>query len=147
MAEKQIQQQGRPLRSGFFDKDAFRKKGRSILVLKTGVAGLHYHVDENSEEGRKLLEALTPGTELKLFRDTDNEHDKWAISVYTSDDQELGYVPRFKNETIARLMDCGKAFHAYVDEPSEPPKDATEYRRTRAQTEDYRLPFSIYMED
>ena len=147
MAEKQIQQQGRPLRSGFFDKDAFRKKGRSILVLKTGVAGLHYHVDENSDEGRELLEALTPGTELKLFRDTDNEHDKWAISVYTSDDKELGYVTRFKNETIARLMDCGKVFHAYVDEPPEPPKDATEYRRTRAKTEDYRLPFSIYMED
>ena len=147
MAEKQIQQQGRPLRSGFFDKDAFRKKGRSILVLRTGVAGLRYHVDENREEGRKLLETLTPGTELKLFRDTDNEHDKWAISVYTSDDKELWYVTRFKNETIARLMDCGKVFHAYVDEPPEPPKDATEYRRTRAQTEDYRIPFSIYMED
>jgi len=147
MAEKLRQQQDQPLRSGFFDREAFRKKSRSILVLKTGVAGLHFHVDENSDEGRKLLEALTPGTELRLFRDTDNEHDQWAISVYTSDDKELGYVTRFKNETIARLMDCGKVFHAYVDEPPEPPKDATEYRRTRAVTEDYRLPFSIYMED
>lgn len=147
MAEKQIQQQGQPLRSGFFDKEAFRKKSRSILVLKTGVAGLRFHVDENSDEGRKLLEALTPGTELQLFRDTDNEHDQWAISVYTSDDKELGYVTRFKNETIARLMDCGKVFHAYVDEPPEPPKNATEFRRTRTSTEDYRIPFSIYMEE
>ena len=30
MAEKLIQQQGKPLRSGFFDKEAFRKKSRSI---------------------------------------------------------------------------------------------------------------------
>ena len=28
-----------------------------------------------------------------------------------------------------------------------PPKDATEARRTRAVTEDYRVPFSIYMEE
>ena len=28
-----------------------------------------------------------------------------------------------------------------------PPKDATEARRTRAATEDYRVPFSIYMEE
>lgn len=147
MADKQMQQQGKPLRSGFFDRDAFRQKGRSILVLKTAVAGLYFYVDQNSDEGRTLMEALTPGTELRLFRDADNEHDKWAISVYTSDDKELGYVTRFKNETIARLMDYGKVFHAYVDEPPEPPKDATEARRTRAATEDYRLPFSIYMDD
>lgn len=147
MADHQIQQGKQPMRSGFFDRDAFRKKSRTILVLKTAVAGLYFHVDENSDEGRELLKSLTPGTELCLFRDTDNEHDKWAISVYTSDDRELGYVTRFKNETIARLMDYGKVFHAYVDEPPEPPKDATEARRTRTSTENYLLPFSIYMED
>lgn len=145
MADKQVQ--GQTLRSGFFHRDAFKQKGRSILVLKTAIAGLDYFVDQNSDEGRKLMESLTQGTELRLFRDTDNEHDKWAISVYTSDDKELGYVTRFKNETIARLMDYGKVFHAYVDEPPEPPKNATEARRTRTATEDFNLPFSIYMDD
>lgn len=147
MADRQMQEKGRSLRSGFFDRDAFRQKGRSILVLKTAVAGLNHHVDDNSDEGRDLLDTLTPGTELHLFRDTDNEHDQWAISVYTTDNRELGYVTRFKNETIARLMDCGKVFHAYVDEPPEPPKDATQARRTRTPTENYKLPFSIYMDD
>jgi hypothetical protein len=147
MADHQIQEAGKPLRSGYFDRDAFRQKSRSILVLKTAVAGLNFHVDNNSDEGRDLLEALTPGTELHLFRDTDNEHDQWAISVYTTDDRELGHVTRFKNETIARLMDYGKVFHAYVDEPPKPPKNETEARRTRAPTENYRLPFSIYMDD
>ena len=147
MAEHQMQEKGQVLRSGFFDRDAFRQKGRSILVLKTAVAGLYYYVDDNSDEGRDLLETLTPGTELHLFRDPDNEHDQWAISVYTTDNRELGYVTRFKNETIARLMDYGKVFHAYIDELPDPPKDAAEARRTRAPTEDYKLPFSIYMDE
>ena len=147
MAEYQMQERGQPLRSGYFNRDAFQQKERSILVLKTAVAGLYFHVDSNSDEGREILDALTPGTELHLFRDTDNEHDKWAISIYTTDNRELGYVTRFKNETIARLMDYGKVFHAFVDDPPEPPKDDTEARRTRTVTEDYTLPFSIYMDD
>lgn len=147
MSDYEMQNRGQTLRSGFFDKNAFRRKSREILVLKTAVAGLQFHVDENSDEGRKLLESLIPGTELHLFRDTGNEHDEWAISVYTTDDKELGYVTRFKNETIARLMDYGKVFHAYVDEPPKPPKDATEARRTRTPTENYQLPFSVYMEE
>lgn len=150
MSDYQMQEKSGTLRSGFFDRDAFRKKGKSVLVLKTAVAGLCFHVDDNSKEGRRLLEALTPGTELKLFREPDNEHDEWAIAVSTSDDRELGYVTRFKNETIARLMDSGKVFHAYVDERPEPPRNAQEMydlARNRAATEDYRLPFSVYMED
>ena len=147
MADTMAQSREKTLRSGFFDKNAFRRKSREILVLKTAVAGLRYHVDDNSDEGRQLLESLKPGTELYIFRDTDNEHDEWAISVYTTDNKELGYVTRFKNETIARLMDYGKVFHAYVDEPPETPKDATEARRTRTPTEDWQLPFSVYMEE
>lgn len=135
------------LKSGYFDRDAFKQKGKNILVLKTAIAGLRHYVDDNSEEGSDFLESLTPGTELHLFRNPNNEHDKWAISVYTTDNREIGYVTRFKNETIARLMDYGKVFHAYVDEPPEPPENETEYRRTRAPTEDYKIPFSIYMED
>ncbi|MBQ6569963.1 MAG: HIRAN domain-containing protein [Clostridia bacterium] len=147
MAEHQILKKEQIIRSGFFDRDAFSQKGRMILVLKTAIAGLFYHVDDNSDEGKQLLERLTPGTELHLFRDTDNEHDKWAVSVYTSDNRELGYITRFKNETIARLMDYGKVFHAYVDEQPEPPQNENEARRTRTPTEDFKLPFSIYMEE
>ncbi|MCR5484681.1 MAG: HIRAN domain-containing protein [Clostridiales bacterium] len=147
MADKQTAEQAATIRSGYFDRDAFKEKKKSILVLKTGVAGLYFHVDTKTDEGKTFLASLTPGTELRLFRDTDNEHDRWAISVYTSDDRELGYITRFKNETIARLMDYGKVFHAYVDEPRERPKDETEERRTVAPTENFALPFSIYMDD
>ena len=147
MANKQAQQEGMPLRSGYFDRDAFRQKKRMILVLQTAIAGLFYNVNESLEEDRELLESLTPGTELHLFRDPDNEYDKWAISVYTTDDRELGYVTRFKNETIARLMDVGKTFRAFVDERPETKEELESIGKTRASTEDYRLPFSVYLEE
>lgn len=149
MADYQIQEKGQPLRSGYFDRNAFREKGRSILVLQTAIAGLRFYVDDNSDDGRELLNKLTPGTELFLYRDPNNEHDKWAVSVFTSENKELGYITRFKNETIARLMDQGKVFHAFVDEPPElsEDEDKAEARKRKTPTEDFKLPFSIYMDD
>lgn len=68
--------------------------------MKTGIAGMQFHVDIESKEGKALLDSLTPGTELMLYRDVDNEHDKWAISVYTKDDREIGYITRFKMKRL-----------------------------------------------
>lgn len=147
MAEVLQAGEGSPIRAGFFNRDAFRKKSRMLLVLQSSVAGLDYMVDTETPEGQALLESLTPGTELLLLRDTDNIHDKWAISVFTMDKQRLGYVSRFKNETVSRLMDLGKVFHAYVDEKRVLPDDPTQYRRTVAPTERFEVPFSVYMEE
>lgn len=147
MAKTKRQNAEKAIRAGYFDKSAFQQKKRLILVLKTGVAGLRFHVDKESGEGKALLAKLTPGTELMLFRDTNNEHDKWAIAVYTKDNKELGYITRFKNESVARLMDTGRKFLAFVDEPPAPPADETESRRTRTFTEGFEIPLSIYMEE
>lgn len=147
MADNRLAQEGSPIRAGFFDREAFQRKSRMLLVLQTGVAGFTHNVDLETPEGKALLESLTPGTELLLLRDTDNIHDKWAISVFTMDKRRLGYISRFKNETVSRLMDLGKVFHAYVDEKRVLPDDPTQYRRTVAPTERLEVPFSVYMED
>lgn len=139
-----------PIGAGFFDKNAFRKKAQLILVLKTGLAGLVYRAHEYEQGAQafyQLLEQLEPGTELKLYREPDNVHDEWAIQVFTQDDVELGYISRFKNETIARLMDEGKKFMAYVDEKQEESDDPEKRRSSQAPTEDFRMPVAIYMED
>ena len=134
------------IRSGYFDRNAFKRRSGELLVLKTGIAGLQFS-EYSAEHSKKELEAeLTPGTELFLFRDADNPADEWAIAVYTSEDQKLGYVTRFKNETIARLMDHGKVFHAYIDEP-EKQKKSDDPRKKYAPTENFAVPFSVYMED
>ena len=93
------------------------KKSRPnwVLVLWTGIAGIWYHLDLESEQGKKIMKSLVPGTELVLKRDKNNKYDRWAIAIYTKEDQMLGFVTRYKNESIARLMDHGFRFHAFVE--------------------------------
>ncbi|MBQ7784700.1 MAG: HIRAN domain-containing protein [Clostridia bacterium] len=116
-----------------------------MLVLQTGIAGLHHHIEGNEDQER--INSLTPGTELKLFREPENEYDEWAIAVYITDDDKLGYISRFKNETIARLMDAGKKFTAIVDDPEERVRqeDETGKKKRAAYTENMALPFSVYL--
>jgi len=127
------------------EEEELRKK-RPVwkLVLWTGVAGIQYHVDVNSPEGKALLGSLKPGTELKLVREPKNSYDRWAIAVYTRNDIHLGYMTRYKNETIARLMDEGYTFHAIVES-----RKKTNYRvpeEQRTFTENYTIPYSVWME-
>lgn len=98
----------------------------------------------------EALDNLQPGTELILYRESDNKYDKWAIAVHLTEDDKLGFITRFKNETIARLMDVGKKFIAVVDDPAEDAEAAEiaekENRRNRnAATENMAIPFSVYM--
>lgn len=144
--DKQMQEAPQSLRGRLFKRDDTRRKEHQILVLQTGIAGLQHHI-ENEEEQQRIND-LTPGTELKLFREPENEHDEWAIAVYITDDDKLGYISRFKNETIARLMDAGKKFTAIVDDPEERAKQEEEekgIKRRSAYTENIALPFSVYL--
>lgn len=133
-------------RGRMYQRDNARPKEQRILVLKTGIAGVQFHIE--SEEERDALNVIAPGTELMLFREPDNERDEWAIAVYLTDDDKLGYISRYKNETIARLMDAGKKFVGVVDEPEIDTEQIVgkEMRRNhRAPTENMALPFSVYL--
>ena len=146
MPEFAYQKKESEIKGGFYAKDSVRRNESLVLVLQTGLAGIHYHLDpERSPEDKEFLENLKPGTELVLYREPENEHDKWAIEVYTQDNRHIGYITRFKNETIARLMDLGREFKAVVCEKPPEPQDDDEYRRTVAPTEDYRISLEIYM--
>lgn len=142
------QEMPQTLRGWMFCPDGARPKERRILALKTGVAGLKYHME--SEDERAALERLVPGTELLLFREPENEHDEWAVAVYLNRQDKIGFITRFKNETIARLMDAGKRFVGVVDDPETDSEAKTivekELRRSRhAPTENMALPVSIYL--
>ena len=139
MAEYLQQEKKDEFHAGFFMPDAFKKKEVQIKVLETAIAGMGFHVENEQEE--KNLQELIPGTELTLYREPDNQYDKWAIAVYYDKEDMLGYVTRYKNETIARLMDCGKKFIAIVDEPREPNKKENQ---NQAPTE-RGIPVSIYL--
>ncbi len=78
---------------------------KDILVLECLVAGTSF---------RKLDEvapALTSEVKLELRREAKNKFDPFAVALYF-EQYKIGYIPRDKNEVIARLLDAGKAFFA-----------------------------------
>ncbi|MHC1705922.1 MAG: HIRAN domain-containing protein [Bacteroidales bacterium] len=78
---------------------------RDILVLEIHIAGTSYR--ENIDEVEPSINA---GQMFRMIREPDNPYDDWAIAVY-SEEYKLGFVPRDRNEVIARLMDAGKFFY------------------------------------
>lgn len=145
---KLTQEAPQSFRGRMYQRDASKPKEQRILVLKTGIAGLRFNIE--NEEEQAALNAITPGTELMLFREPENEYDEWAIAVHLTEEDKLGFVSRFKNETIARLMDAGKKFIGVVDDPEvdSVAKEIVEkelHRSRRAPTENMALPFSIYL--
>lgn len=85
---------------------SFKAFEEDILALSSIVAGTSYQNLAQIEEKIILNE-----TKLKLKREPDNEYDKFAILVLF-EEHKLGYIPKAKNQTIARLMDAGKEFYA-----------------------------------
>src|SRR5690625_526727 len=81
---------------------------RDILLLSCTVAGTSYR------ELDDVAPSLAPGQELVLRREPENPHDELAIRVQLADGTLLGYIPRRKNEILARLMDTGKMLVAQL---------------------------------
>lgn len=81
---------------------ALQPFAREILLVQCHIAGTSHH-------DVKLVEPrLRPGATLPLQREPQNPHDPLAILILAESGQRLGYVPRDKNEALARLMDAGK---------------------------------------
>jgi len=81
---------------------------RDILLLSCTVAGTSYR------ELDDVAPSLAAGQELALRREPENPHDELAIRVQLADGTLLGYIPRRKNEILARLMDTGKMLVAQL---------------------------------
>jgi len=97
-------------------KDLFGKDGmplpfvKEIFLLQCQVAGTTYKDPENFEAG------LKEGNILTFKRDANNKYDKLAISIFDESGNHIGYVPRDKNEILARLMDGGKLIFGKIRE-------------------------------
>ncbi len=75
---------------------------QEIFLLESHIAGTSYlNLQEVEPE-------LTPGDPLLFRREPDNQHDQLAIAILDQKERQLGYIPRAKNEVLARLMDAGK---------------------------------------
>ena len=81
---------------------------RELVVLECQIAGTSYL---DLEEVEPLL---NPDDKFYLVREPQNEHDQFAVAIYNADKVKLGYLPRSKNESVARLLDAGKLLFAVL---------------------------------
>ena len=92
----------------FTDRMVGLPLGGDIFLLETHVAGLQYY------QASEIVGRLQAGNTLILRREPANPHDDLAIEILVASGQKLGYVPRFRNPVLARLMDAGKELLATV---------------------------------
>lgn len=82
---------------------------QELFLLECDIAGTGFV--KGIEEKAK---ALTEGTVVSLVREPDNKYDDLAVRIDTVDGDKLGYVPRAKNEVLARLLSGGKMLYGSV---------------------------------
>lgn len=91
------------LMHGSFAQDgALLPFAREIMLIECHIAGTSHRDLADVEP------TLQPGAFLVLRREPENAHDKLAIRIHDEAGHHLGYIPRVKNEALARLMDAGK---------------------------------------
>ncbi len=81
---------------------------RELVVLECHVAGTSYLELEEIEPLLKVDDRFL------LIREPDNEFDTFAVAIYTSQKVKLGFLPKEKNESVARLLDAGKLLFAVL---------------------------------
>lgn len=85
-----------------------------ILVQSSPLAGSQYYAVS------KVWDQIRPGDRLTLTREPDNRHDRNAIRVDWNG-QQLGYVPRAENRSVARALDAGEKLEARVSKLRDDP--------------------------
>lgn len=140
MGKIMIQKKEPGLAGAFFKPETFGNKKLKLKVLETRIASelFDYSKDEEIEQFEKDFPV---GTELYLYRDINNPNDQWAVEITTEDKMVIGYISRFKNESVARLMDAGKRIGAVIISQEE--MENTDWN---APTEKG-IPIAVYMED
>ena len=82
---------------------------QELFLIECEIAGTGFVKD--IEEKAK---ALTDGSVVSLIREPENKYDDLAIRIDDVNGGKLGYVPRRKNEILARLLDGGKLLYGKV---------------------------------
>lgn len=82
---------------------------REVFLMECHVAGTSHRALEEVEP------TLAPGNPLVFQREPKNPVDALAIRILDGQGRQLGYVPRERNEVIARLLDAGKVIFGKLD--------------------------------
>lgn len=67
------------------------------------IAGIRYY-DYCDKENKYAKFNLDINENLVLEKDSNNDHDKYAVKVKTKDDKVIGYIPMFFSKEISKAM-------------------------------------------
>ncbi len=82
-----------------------------IFLIECRIAGTA-HVESIHEKTANL----TQGSLVAFLREPNNPFDPLAIQILNEQNEKIGYVPKGKNEVLARLMDGGKLVFGKVED-------------------------------
>ncbi len=87
---------------------------KEIFLMECRIAGTS-HVPEIQER----TQDIQAGNLVQFRREAANPADSLAILILNGKGEKIGYVPREKNEVLARLMDAGKYLFGKVEDKSQ----------------------------
>ncbi|MDR3258829.1 MAG: HIRAN domain-containing protein [Fusobacteriaceae bacterium] len=91
--------------------DLTKPFSQEIFLLSVYIAGTT-HIKNLTD----LEKNITKGNKINFYREPENIFDPRAIVVKDGDGNKLGYIPKDKNDILARLMDAGKLLYGIVKE-------------------------------
>lgn len=86
-----------------------------IDILTSPIVGNNFR----PAEARYRYGKLEDGEQLVLVREPSNPYDSNAIQIHTLDGIFLGFIPKAKNQSLAKQMDDGLEVIAHWDENAE----------------------------
>ena len=90
-----------------------------VLINRFNIAGFQYY------DGPKKIKKIEENDKLLLKAEPENPYDKFAVEVFHGK-TKLGYIPRYNNEHLSRLLLQGAKLSAKVKKvsPQEAPWNA-----------------------
>lgn len=77
------------------------------------VAGIRHYLACEGEDCAAVAE-LSPGVNLILHREPDNQYDPHAVQIMSEDGVMLGYVPRYYSEAVFKRLEKGMSYTCQV---------------------------------
>ena len=63
---------------------------------------------------QRAISRLSENQELRLVREPNNPHDRFAVAVYTTSGEHVGYIPAANNGSLAYKLDRGGKYRVIV---------------------------------
>ncbi|MBU2676470.1 MAG: HIRAN domain-containing protein [Gammaproteobacteria bacterium] len=82
------------------------------MILHLKVRGVSFKNRDGSSR-QEIARTLKPSQPVRLIAEPLNEHDRWAVAVFTADGKQIGYLPSDARESMTLLR--GEPMSAVVD--------------------------------